>query len=267
MYKYEGLLVHQAHDDEGVIEIIDGDGVRALHFGSQARQSTMLLNDPNQLHSLYARAMMALLLFHDNPKDVLMIGLGGGTVAKFLLHQFPDCHIKVIEFRQGVLKVARSHFGLPLDPRLKVRIGCGAEYVQRQCREHSDLHDLIMIDAFDHAGMAPEVSSEIFFDHCRTLLADNGLLAINLWGTDKALFQSVAWNMGRVFDWRILFLPVRRRGNIIGFAFGEAMPKPSFKELQAKAKYLEHRYQLEFPIFVQDFKRNNNKVLDRVLKK
>ena len=267
MYKYEGLLVHQSHDDEGVIEIIDKEGVRALHFGSHSRQSTMLLADPNQLHSLYARAMMALLLFHDSPRDILMIGLGGGTLTKYLLHQFAECTIKVIEFRRSVLKVARSHFGLPLDPRLKVKIGCGAEHVRQQSRQHSNLHDLIVIDAFDHEGMVPEVSSETFFDDCRTLLKDDGLLAINLWGTNKDQFQEVAWNMGRVFDWRILFLPVRRRGNVIGFAFGANMPKPSMRELQLKARQLEQQYQLEFPAFVQDFKRNNSKVLNRVIKK
>ena len=79
MHKYNGLLVHQSHDDDGIIEIIDKDGVRALHFGSHSRQSTMRLNDPNELHSLYARAMMGLLLFNDAPEDVLMVGLGGGV--------------------------------------------------------------------------------------------------------------------------------------------------------------------------------------------
>lgn len=266
MYKYDGLVVHQSHDDEGIIEIVDKEGVRALHFGSHSRQSTMLLAEPNRLHSLYARAMMAGLLFHDHPREVLMIGLGGGTIAKFLLHQFADCRLKVVEFRGSVLKVARSHFGLPFDPRLKIKIGCGAQHVRQHSRENSDLHDLIMIDAYDHAGMAPEVSSETFFDNCRTLLTRDGLLVINLWGTDKDLFQQVAWNMGRVFGWRILFLPVRRRGNIIGFAFGEAMEKPSMKQLIDKAKLLEQRYQLEFPTFVQDFKRNNASVLNRVIK-
>ncbi len=266
MYKYNGQLVHQLHDEEGVIEIVDNDGVRALHFGSHSRQSTILLSDPDRLHSLYARAMMGLLLFHDSPQDVLMIGLGGGTLTKYLLQQFPDCKIKVIEYRRGVLKVARSHFGLPLDPRLKVRIGCGAEYVCQQSLSHRQQHDLVMIDAFDHQGMAPEVSSERFFDGCKTLLTDNGMLAINLWGTNKDLFQQVAWNLGRVFDWRILFLPVRKRGNIIGFAFNDGMPRPSFKAIQQKARQLEHQYQLEFPVFVQDIKRNNSKIFNRVFK-
>ncbi len=266
MYKYEGLVIHQSHDDQGIIEIVEKEGVRALHFGSSARQSSMLLADPNRLHSLYARAMMGSLLFQDNPQNVLMIGLGGGTIAKFMLHQFADCRLKVVEFRSSVLKVARSHFGLPFDARLKIKIGCGAEHVRQASRENSHQHDLILIDAYDHAGMAPEVSSESFFDNCRTLLTRDGLLVINLWGTDRNMFQQVTWNLGRIFEQRLLFLPVRGRGNIICFAFGELMPKASMKELIDKARILELRYQLEFPAFVQDFKRNNAKVLNRVIK-
>lgn len=266
MHKYDGLLVHQSHNNEGIIEIIDKDGVRALHFGSHSRQSTMLLNDPNHLHSLYARAMMGLLLFNDKPTNILMIGLGGGTITKYLLHQFSTCQIKVIEYRSDVLKIARSHFQLPFDPRLKIKIGCGGEYVAKQSKQTEEQHDLIVIDAFDHEGMALEVSSEGFFDGCRTLLNDDGLLAINLWGTNKDLFQQVAWNMGQVFDWKILFLPVRKRGNIIGFAFREKTPLYSMKELKQKAKQLEQQYQIEFPLFIKDFKRNNNTVLEKVIK-
>lgn len=267
MYKYDGLVIHQSHDDEGIIEVVENNGERALHFGSTSRQSSMLLADPNRLHSLYARAMMAGLLFHDQPREVLMIGLGGGTIAKFMLHQFPDCRLKVVEFRGSVLKVARSHFGLPFDPRLKIKIGCGAQHVRHESREQAERYDLMLIDAYDHAGMAPEVSSEKFFDNCRTLLSKDGLLVINLWGTDKDMFQQVTWNMGRMFNWRILFLPVRGRGNVIGFAFGETFPKPRMKDLSEKAKHLEQQYQLEFSTFLQDFKRNNPSVINRVIHK
>ncbi len=266
MYKYDGLVVHESHDDEGIIEIVDAKGVRALHFGSNSRQSTMLLEDPNLLHSLYARAMMGLLLFNDKPEDILMIGLGGGTLTKYLLHQFNDCKIKVVEYRNSVLKIARSHFELPIDPRLKIKIGCGGEYISTQSKINEALHDVIMIDAFDHESMSTEVSSESFFDGCRILMKSDGLLAINLWGTNKDLFQQVAWNMGRVFEWKILFLPVRKRGNIIGFAFRENAPQYTMKQLREKAKLLEQNYQLEFPIFVRDFKRNNRSVLKNVIK-
>jgi spermidine synthase len=265
MYKYDGVMVYQNHDDEGLIEIIDKDGIRALHFGSDSRQSTMSLSDPNQLNSLYTRAMMALLLFNDHPKNPLMIGLGGGALTKFLLHHFENNCIQVVEYRKSVVKIAQSHFGLPLDSRLAIHIGCGGKYVASHSKKQEGQHDLIMVDAYDHQGMVNEVSHETFFDHCRTLLQPKGMLVINLWGSDKDLFQTVTWNMGRVFDWRILFLPVRKRGNIIGFAFREQAPKYSLKYLRDKALILEDQYQLEFPTFVRDFKRHNTTILDKVI--
>ncbi len=261
MYKYDGLLIHQSHDNEGIIEVVESKGVRALHFGSSSRQSSMLIDDPNQLHSLYARSMIGFLLFNHSPENILMIGLGGGAIAKYLLHQFTQCKIKVIEYRSGVLKIARSHFDLPFDPRLKIKISCGGEYVSEQSKKVEEKHDIMMIDAYNHESMALEVSSEKFFDDCRTLLKDDGLLAINLWGTNKDLFNQVTWNMGRIFEWKILFLPVRKRGNIIGFAFRENTPKYTINQLREKAKLLEQQYQIDFPIFVKDFKRNNRSLL------
>ncbi len=266
MQKYDGQVVHQVYDQDGLIEIVEKEGVRSLHFGTHSRQSSMLLSDPNHLYSRYAQAMMGLLLFHDRPNNILMIGLGGGTITKYLLHQFPGCNIKVIEFRNSVLKIARSHFSLPRDARLKIKIGCGGDYVSQQSKINEEIHDLLLIDAFNHEGMATEVSSLNFFDGCRTLLKEDGLLAINLWGTNKDLFQQVAWNMGTVFEWRILFLPVRQRGNIIGFAFQKKAPKYSLKELRKKATQLEQKYHIDFPTFVGDIKKNNTTVLDKVLK-
>jgi len=264
MYKFDGLLIYQSHDDQGIIEIVDQGGIRALHFGSSSQQSSMNLSEPNQLHALYSQAMMAGLMFNDNPQKVLMIGLGGGSIAKFLLHEFPDCRIKAVEFRNGVLKVARSHFGLPLDQRLKVKIGCGAQHVYQESREHSELYDMIVIDAYDADGMSPEISSESFFDHCHTLLTPQGMLIINLWGTDKPLFEQVNWHLNHIFQYRTLNLPVRNRGNVIGFAFGSSVSRINFSDLITKAQQLEQRYHLDFSGFLLEIKRHNAATLKRI---
>lgn len=266
MYKYDGLLVHQTHDEDGIIEVIDNMGERALHFGSDARQSSMLIGEPDRLHSRYAKAMMAALLFHPHPEQILMIGLGGGTITKFLLHQFADCRIKVIEFRRSVLKVARSHFGLPFNDRLKVKIGCGAQHVLTESREQDDLYDFMVIDAYHHDGMAAEISNVLFFDNCHTLLKPDGLLVINLWKTDEAQFEEVSWNLQRSFEQRVVFLPVKNRGNIIAIAFGADKPRFALKSLIDQAQQLELVYQLEFPVYLQDIRRHNNHNLHRVFK-
>ena len=266
MYKYDGLLIHQEHDEHGAIEIVETDGVRALHFGTHPRQSSMLLNAPNELHSKYVRAMMAWLLFKDQPENVLMVGVGGGLLSKYLLYQFPDCQIKAIEFRQAIVKIARRFFALPLDPRIKVKIGDGAAYIKQQSQQMSEQHDLIMIDAFDHEGMAATMQGINLFTACKELLTDDGLLVVNLWGSKDDLFKQLTWDMGTTFNWKLLFLPVRGRGNVIAIAFADGVDRYSMKVLRARARQLDAQYQIEFIDFIKDIKRNNGSVLKRVIK-
>ena len=266
MYKYDGLLVHQEYDEQGLIEVVETDGVRSLHFGTHPRQSSMLLNAPNELHSKYVRAMMIWLLFKNRPENVLMIGVGGGLLSKYLLYQFPECQIKAIEFRQAIVKIARRFFALPLESRLKVKIGDGAHYIKQQSLNMPEQHDLIMIDAFDDEGMADTMQGMKLFSACKELLTDNGLLVINLWGTNQDLFRQLSWEMGTTFNGKVLFLPVRGRGNVIAIAFADGVGTFSMKALRARAKQLDEQYQIEFTDYIKDIKRNNGRILNRVIK-
>jgi len=266
MYKYDGLVIHQSHDDDGILEVVEQQGVRSLHFGSYSRQSSLLLSDPERLYLDYARAMSSWLLFKESPDNTLLVGLGGGSLAKHLLHHFPECRIRVIEYRKSVVKIARSHFGLPLDPRLKIIIGDGGKYLRQHTESHSEHYDLLLIDAFDHEGMAQSICSEAFFDACKAVLKKDGIMAINLWGTDKTLFEQIALWLSRVFNWKILFLPVRGKGNIIGLAFNEDTPLYSLRDLRERANALEQHYQIEFPVFLKDLTKHNSRLMSKVIK-
>ncbi len=265
MYKYEGLLIHESHDDDGILEVIEYQGVRSLHFGSSARQSSLRLKTPERLELDYVRAMMTWLLFAEAPRQVLVIGLGGGSLTRYLLEQFSEIQIKVVEYRKSVVKIARSHFGLPLDPRLKIVIDDGGDFLRKRADALADQYQLLFLDAFDHEGMATSLRNQAFFDACRLVLDKQGILVMNLWGSDKALFEQVAWWLGQIFNWRLLFLPVPGRGNIIGFAFAENIPRQSIKNLRKRALELEIQYQIEFPVFLKEFKRNNDQILNRVI--
>ena len=110
----DGRLVHQAQSDEGVIEVVDSGDSRSLHFGTHPRQSSMRISDPAYLDLSYTQAMMGALLLNPVPRRVLIVGLGGGSLVKFLLHHFPRCQIDVVEYRQDVIDVAHQFFGLPV---------------------------------------------------------------------------------------------------------------------------------------------------------
>ncbi|CAA9890300.1 conserved hypothetical protein [Candidatus Methylobacter favarea] len=268
MHKYNGRVVHQSHDEDGIIEIVEIEGVRSLHFGSDSRQSSMLLTNPDKLVLGYVRAMTSWLLFKDSLADeVLIIGLGGGSLTRHLLQHFPDCRLKAIESRKSVVKIARSYFNLPYDPRLKIIIGDGGQYVRPRTETHQERYSLLLIDAFDHDGMAQSLCSEAFFDACKLLLKKDGLLVINLWGgAGNPLFQTCALWIGRIFNWKILFLPVQGRGNIICLAFNENFPLFSMKYLRTRALALEQKYQIEFPTFLKDIKKHNASTLHEVIK-
>jgi spermidine synthase len=213
--------------------------------------------------------MTSWLLFKPTLDDeALIIGLGGGSLTKHLLHHFPDCRLKAVEYRESVVKIARSHFGLPLDPRLKVIIGDGAKFVRARTETQAEQHSLIFVDAFDHEGMSPSICNHAFFDACKMLLKKDGMLVINLWGgINQPLFQQTALWLGRTFSWRILFLPVTDRGNIIGLAFNKDAPLHSMKDLRTRAIILEQLYQIEFITFLKEIAKHNTSVISNTIQK
>lgn len=259
MRKSDGKLIYQSHDDEGILEIIEAEGLRSLYFGSDSRQSCMLLKDPDYLYIPYVRAMMSWNLFQESFDNALMIGLGGGSLAKHLLQTFPAGQIRIIEYRKSVVKIARSHFALPLDSRLKFIIGDGGHYVKQAATKAQQQYDLLLIDAFDHAAMSESIDSAAVFDACRTLLTDRGILVINLWGTNNiAAFTQTAGFLEQSFDSRVLYLPIKGRGNIIALAFAQDRWCGSYKQLLAKSKRMEEQTRIEYPVFLKALKKNNS---------
>lgn len=265
MYKYEGLLIHECHDDDGILEVVENQGVRSLHFGSSARQSSMRLNARGNLELSYVRAMMSWLLFADAPEKALIIGLGGGSITKYLLHHFEQIQIKAVEYRKNVVKIARSHFDLPLDPRLKIIVDDGGDFLRKRSESLEGQYNLLILDAFDHDGMAESLCNPAFFDACKNVLRNDGILVLNLWRSDKALFDKISWWIGQSFNSRLLFLPVPDKGNIIGFAFAENVPSLPLKLLRQRAFDLETHYRIEFPAFLKEFKRHNAYTTSKII--
>lgn len=267
MYKVKGRLIYQSHDDDGVIEVVEQKGVRSLHFGSSARQSSLRVDEPENLELAYLRAMNSWMLFKDAPEQGLLLGLGGGSLARYVLYHFPDCRLVAVEYRKDVVKVARSHFGLPLDKRLKVILDDGGEYVRRRVETLRGYFSLVFVDIFDHDGMSPSLSNIAFFDACRALLKDDGMLVVNLWSTDRNLFASYCDWLNSAFQERVLFLPVNGYDNIIGLAFNSGAPLYSLKALRSRAETLESVYRIEFSSFLKTLAKSNSRVINRVITK
>lgn len=255
MHKYQGLLIYKTRDEFGDIEVVDDAVCRSLHFGSEPRQSSMLLRDPLDLALTYTRALAASLLFNPAPRRILLIGLGGGSLAKFLLHHLPDSQIDVVEMRQRVVDVAHSHFKLPEDPRLNIHIGDGGAFIRNSAEES---YDLLLIDAFLGEGIARSVCGISFFDACRQRMSSNGVLGMNLWNGDFINAREMREDIGQSFDGNVLHLPVEGKANTVAFAANGPSLKKRLRGLRATADEIERTTGIEYVSMLKQLIRQNH---------
>ncbi len=238
--------IHKAVSDLDTVEISEQDGVRFLHLGNDTVQSAMRLSDPNGLELSYTRAMLGFLLLLAPPEKVLMLGLGGGSLAKFLYHRLPAIRLTAVEINAQVITAARSFFQLPADDaRLQVVHGDAANYVI----EHPGW-DAILLDGFDSGCQVESLATQDFYDHCAMALTQQGVLSINLWGSDPN-FDVYLKRIETAFDGRILCLPAERRGNIIVFGFASKPRYTEWEALRNRAARLQADLGLEFTNFVE----------------
>lgn len=261
----DGTLIHQAQTDDGVIEVVDNGDSRSLHFGTYPRQSSMQLSDPAHLALSYTQSMMGCLLLNPIPRRVLVIGLGGGSLVKFLLQHFPQCQIDVVEYRRDVIEVAAHYFNVPLtDPRLNIVQGDGYLHVSQLFYETDLSYDLLLVDAYDHNGMAASVGVQPFFDACSGILTADGVMSINLWGSERDLFNTTMQRINQSFAGRSMLLPVENKGNVIALATQFEVNHRDLKLLRAKVDEWEMRYRINLPKALQNLIRQNRNFISRL---
>jgi spermidine synthase len=246
-------LIHRSDDDGMVVEVFDDNSVRALHFGTSARQSAMYLHAPDQLALPYTRCMMTALLFQPKPARVLMVGLGGGSMAKFLLRHFPDCRLDVVESSARVVDVARRYFDLPQSPRLRVHTEDGARFVHALPAEAR--YDAILIDAFTADGVPATINQQGFLAACATRLDADGVLACNLWARRHG-YATALRNLRRQFGRNVFTLQVRAKGNAIAIAAPAAPAGPVAPALKPAAVTLQRQLNLRLCDYLDQLRRD-----------
>ena len=153
---------------------------RTLEFQPGDIQSEMLLSRPDALVLDYARAMMCFALFVPQPRHILMVGLGGGSLVKFCHRHLPQSRITVLEISAEVIALREQFHVPPDDARLRIVHADAADYIAAA----PGSADVILVDGFDAAGMPQALGSASFYGACRRALRDGGVLVANLLSYD-----------------------------------------------------------------------------------
>jgi spermidine synthase len=233
------------------IRVVESDGIRRLQFrrsGSEYEESAIDVRHPLRFAMDYYPRMFAAFAHQPEPKRILFLGLGGGTLSMAMRYYYPQATIDNIELDPEVLEVARKYFGFVEDGRMKAYVRDGRVQVRRLLRDKVK-YDIIFADAFRGGYIPYHLTTREFMTSLKELLTPDGILVSNL----QPGFESYHYH-------RRTFNAVFRRqcsygsdGNVIVVV--DAREKPlTPADLLAAARRLqqEKRFTFDLPSIIEE---------------
>lgn len=196
------------------LAVVEGETERTLRFDS-SYQSAMSLDDPFRTQWEYTDYLQLGLAYNPRARDVLFIGLGGGTAPKRFWRDFPALQLQAVEIDPVVVQVARRFFAVPEDPRLAITVRDGRRFL---AEADGRRWDLIVIDTYFGDGIPFHMTTREFLELARSRLAPGGVIVTNLIGAVRGsgskLFRSVYRTYRTVFP-TVLVHPVVEGGGAL----------------------------------------------------
>jgi spermidine synthase len=211
--------------------VSEHDGVRYLHLGTPWVQGAMRIRKPLHIELDYVQRMMACLLLRPAAEvsrgHAVQLGMGAGAI---------------VENNIAVIGVCRHWFHLPRDSaRLKVVEGDAAAWAADPA--NADTVQMLCVDLYDHEAASPVLDSSAFYRDCHRLLADGGVMSVNLFGRETS-FERSARRIGAAFGAdQVRSLQPTKEGNTIAIAVKNAAMAGT-DELAARAQNVESRFEL-----------------------
>ena len=182
-----GPIIHEETSSYSTIRVRGADNKRHLLFvagnGREGLQSSIDLDNPGQLQVPYTRALFASFLFRHPQEKVLIVGLGGGGMVRFIDHQLPGTKVEVVEIDPVVVSLADKYFGTGQTPRVTIHTEDAFLFFRRNTSQF----DAIYMDAFLKPSVDRKADSETarlktvsFLKTIKAQLVPGGVLACNL---------------------------------------------------------------------------------------
>jgi len=194
------------------IQVIDKTNVRHLRFGNSIRQSSINKEKPFKLQTKYTRDMAKVFdHYKDIPENILVLGLGAGTIPSYLYHRFTNAKIYVVEILPELKEIASDYFSMPRNERLEIVIGDAYDYI----KETQIQFDLIFMDVFSKNAIPKKFCTEEFYTGLNRLISADGYVAFNTW-IDPSSYSNYINKLQNVFD-VVIEECVPKSGNHIAF--------------------------------------------------
>lgn len=181
--RLRGEVIHERRDErEPTLVVRDRAGYREM-VAADARGelvwSRAALDEPERSGWFYVDLLHLAAVRAPCQRRFLLVGVGGGVVARQLARTYPGAYIDAVESDPRVVDLARRWFGLDAIPDLSITVGDGAAFLRRAPRE---AWDAILVDAYDGSELAGALATRGFFADARRALRPGGGVAFNVIG-------------------------------------------------------------------------------------
>jgi spermidine synthase len=181
----EPKILHRSTNEFGPIIVFEENDRRCMTFHelpTPVLQSCTSFVNPREIPFHYIQLFLGSLFIQDQPKKILMIGLGGATIPKKLNVLVPNAKIDIVEINPALPAIVEKYFNFKEDDRNHIIIQDGVEFVAK-ATENS--YDIIFIDAFGVDYIPSPFLTDDFIKQVKRTLTEDGIVVMNTFANSK----------------------------------------------------------------------------------
>ena len=171
--------IHQEDSPYQQVRVSENEEFRYLILNN-TYHAVMWKPDPTFLALPYSQVMMGVLPILDKPKRGLILGHGGGSLAKWLAKYWPELELDVVEMDPSVVKAAAQYFDYTPPENHHVVVQDARTFL----RNNSTRYDVVWVDVFARHLIPFHVTTQEFFEELREHVSPEGAIAVNLASSD-----------------------------------------------------------------------------------
>ena len=217
-------------------------------YSNQRRfaQGGISLQTPEKLFLDYLQTSLLGLVFLDRePRDILFVGLGAGTLPAYMARLYPSALIDVVEIDPEMPEVAERFFFFRLTKNMKMHLNDGRVFIKRTKRNY----DLIFLDAYHSDSIPFHLTTVEFLKEVKDILRENGVVVANIVSpVFNKLFLSMAKTYQAVFPGLFIYGGEKPSSNAFIGTTGGPVSSWRDEQIAKRAKAIQSARKLEIDL-------------------
>lgn len=238
-------VLYRADSPYTTVMVLEKGPYRYLSFrvkGDLVEQSCVDVRQPRRLVYEYTQMMLLGLAFQDKPRDILVMGLGAGSLSMALADLCPQARIDTVEIDPEVIHAARTYFFYAESSRVRTYQEDARVYVRRCPKKY----DLVFFDAYEGLGIPFHLKTREFYDLVKRVLRPGGALVVNL-HPGPSLYSSERRTLLASFAQNYCFRGVQQF-NAVVVARQDGPLYRSKEQVVARARQVQSRLRLPYDL-------------------